>query len=85
MWQKNLKHCPEDPYFIERNLFPNVDFYSGITLSAMGIPKNYFTVMFALARTTGWMAHWLEMFAQPEFRISRPRQRYVGPCPTSDE
>lgn len=68
----------EDPYFIEKKLFPNVDFYSGITLSALGIPTNMFTVIFALARTVGWIAHWSEMFSTPRFRISRPRQLYNG-------
>lgn len=67
----------EDDYFIERKLYPNVDFYSGITLSAMGIPTNMFTVIFALARTTGWMSHWLEM-AESKLRIGRPRQLYIG-------
>lgn len=68
----------EDDYFIERKLYPNVDFYSGITLSAIGIPKNMFTVIFALARTVGWMAHWNEMMSTP-YRLSRPRQLYTGP------
>lgn len=68
----------EDDYFIEKKLFPNVDFYSGITLSALGIPTNMFTVIFALARTIGWVAHWSEMFSTPRFRIGRPRQLYTG-------
>ena len=68
----------EDEYFIEKKLFPNVDFYSGITLSALGIPTNMFTVIFALARTVGWIAHWNEMFSTPRFRIGRPRQLYNG-------
>jgi citrate synthase len=67
----------EDPYFVERKLYPNIDFYSGITLSAIGIPSNMFTVIFALARTTGWMAQWLEMTGEP-MKIGRPRQRYTG-------
>ena len=67
----------EDPYFIEKKLYPNVDFYSGLTLSAIGIPTNMFTVIFALARTVGWMSHWLEMTASP-FKIGRPRQFYTG-------
>lgn len=67
----------EDPYFIERKLYPNVDFYSGITLSAIGIPPNMFTVIFALARTIGWIAHWNEMISSP-YRLSRPRQLYTG-------
>ncbi len=68
----------EDPYFIEKKLYPNVDFYSGITLSAIGIPTNMFTVIFALARTVGWVSHWEEMIADPKRRISRPRQLYIG-------
>jgi citrate synthase len=68
----------EDDYFISRNLYPNVDFYSGITLSAMGIPANMFTVIFALARTTGWVAHWLEMTGG-DYQLGRPRQLYTGP------
>lgn len=67
----------EDPYFIEKKLYPNVDFYSGLTLSAIGIPTNMFTVIFALARTVGWMSHWLEMTAGKS-RIGRPRQLYTG-------
>ena len=68
----------QDDYFKERNLYPNVDFYSGIILSAMGIPLNMFTVIFAMARTVGWVAHWMEMMADPKARIGRPRQLYVG-------
>lgn len=68
----------EDDYFIERNLYPNVDFYSGITLNALGIPSTMFTVIFALARTVGWVAHWQEMIASPDYRIGRPRQLYTG-------
>lgn len=67
----------EDEYFIERKLYPNVDFYSGITLSAIGIPNNMFTVIFALARTTGWVSHWNEMISSP-YNLSRPRQLYTG-------
>lgn len=67
----------EDDYFIEKKLYPNVDFYSGITLSAIGIPTNMFTVIFALARTVGWMSHWMEM-ASSKSRIGRPRQLYTG-------
>jgi citrate synthase len=67
----------EDQYFIDRKLYPNVDFYSGITLSAIGIPANMFTVIFALARTIGWIAHWNEMISSP-YRLSRPRQLYTG-------
>lgn len=68
----------EDEYFIEKKLYPNVDFYSGIILRAMGVPTSMFTVIFALARTVGWIAHWNEMISDPERRISRPRQLYTG-------
>ena len=68
----------EDEYFIERKLYPNVDFYSGIILRALGIPMNMFTVMFAMSRTVGWISHWMEMHEDPEFRIGRPRQIYTG-------
>lgn len=68
----------EDEYFIEKKLYPNVDFYSGITLSAMGIPTSMFTVIFSLARTVGWISHWNEMIGNPGHRISRPRQLYTG-------
>jgi citrate synthase len=68
-----------DPYFIERKLYPNVDFYSGITLSAMGFPSEMFTVLFALARTVGWIAQWKEMIEDKSQKIGRPRQIYTGP------
>ncbi|MFN4069931.1 MAG: citrate synthase, partial [Brevundimonas aurantiaca] len=68
-----------DEYFTSRKLFPNVDFYSGITLSAMGFPTTMFTVLFALARTVGWIAQWQEMMADPSQKIGRPRQLYTGP------
>ena len=68
-----------DEYFIERKLFPNVDFYSGITLSAMGFPTTMFTVLFSLARTVGWIAQWQEMMEDPSQKIGRPRQLYTGP------
>lgn len=68
----------EDEYFVQRRLYPNVDFYTGIMLRAMGIPTPMFTVLFALARTTGWVAQWAEMVEQKGFRISRPRQIYTG-------
>jgi citrate synthase len=68
----------EDDYFKERKLYPNVDFYSGIMMRAMGIPINMFTVIFAMARTVGWIAQWMEMMDDPEQRIGRPRQLYVG-------
>ena len=67
----------EDPYFVERKLYPNVDFYSGIILRAIGIPLNMFTAIFALGRTVGWLAHWGEMISQNS-KIGRPRQRYTG-------
>ncbi|MEN8258798.1 MAG: citrate synthase [Thermodesulfobacteriota bacterium] len=69
----------KDEYFIERNLYPNVDFYSGIIYRAIGIPQNMFTVMFALGRLPGWISHWTEMWSDPNWRIGRPRQVYVGP------
>jgi citrate synthase len=68
----------EDDYFIEKKLYPNVDFYSGIVLHALGIPTNLFTAMFAMGRTVGWIAHWDEMIADPEQKIGRPRQLYTG-------
>lgn len=68
----------EDDYFIERKLYPNVDFYSGIILRAMGIPSNMFTVIFAMARTIGWISHWNEMVSAGNVKIGRPRQLYVG-------
>ncbi len=69
----------QDDYFIEKKLYPNIDFYSGITLRAMGFPDDMFTVLFAVARTVGWIAQWKEMIEDPEQRIGRPRQLYVGP------
>jgi|TARA_R110002126_G_scaffold13118_3_gene56540 citrate synthase len=68
----------EDPYFAERKLFPNVDFYSGIILKAMGFPEEMFTVLFALSRTVGWISQWKEMIEEPSHRIGRPRQLYTG-------
>ncbi len=68
----------KDEYFIERKLYPNVDFYSGIIYRALGIPNSMFTVMFAIARTVGWVAHWMEMMDDPQQRIGRPRQVYTG-------
>ena len=68
----------EDPYFVERKLFPNVDFYSGIILKAMGFPEEMFTVLFAVARTVGWVSQWTEMIEEPSHRIGRPRQLYTG-------
>lgn len=72
-----------DDYFIERKLYPNVDFYSGIIYKAIGIPKDMFTVMFALGRLPGWIAHWKEMWDDENWRIGRPRQIYVGPVTRS--
>ena len=68
-----------DPYFVEKKLFPNVDFYSGVILSAIGFPTEMFTVLFALARTVGWVAQWNEMISDPAQKIGRPRQLYTGP------
>jgi citrate synthase len=69
----------KDEYFVSRRLYPNVDFYSGIIYSALGIPRSMFTVMFAIARTAGWVAHWQEMVSDPNMKIGRPRQLYTGP------
>ncbi len=71
----------EDEYFVEKKLYPNIDFYSGITLRAMGFPVSMFTVLFAVARTVGWIAQWKEMIEDPEQRIGRPRQLYIGKPP----
>jgi citrate synthase len=68
----------EDDYFVQRKLYPNVDFYSGLIYQAMGYPTDYFTVLFAIGRLPGWIAQWEEMLADPEQKISRPRQVYVG-------
>ena len=68
-----------DPYFVDRKLYPNVDFYSGIILKAMGFPVSMFTVLFAVARTVGWVAQWNEMIEDPLQKIGRPRQLYNGP------
>lgn len=73
----------EDPYFVEKKLYPNVDFYSGIILKAMGFPVDMFTVLFALARTVGWVAQWNEMISDPHQKIGRPRQLYTGPAQRS--
>ena len=67
-----------DPYFVEKKLYPNVDFYSGIVLSALGFPTSMFTVLFALARTVGWVSQWNEMLEDNTQRIGRPRQLYTG-------
>ena len=67
-----------DGYFIEKKLYPNIDFYSGITLKALGFPTTMFTVLFAVARTVGWIAQWKEMIEDPQQKIGRPRQLYTG-------
>ena len=72
------KQALEDPYFIEKKLFPNVDFYSGIVMEAMGFPTSMFTPIFALSRTVGWVSQWKEMIADPQDKIGRPRQLYLG-------
>jgi citrate synthase len=68
-----------DDYFIERKLYPNVDYYSGVIYNAIGTPKNMFTAMFAIGRLPGWIAQWTELHADPTFKIGRPRQIYTGP------
>ena len=67
-----------DDYFVQKKLYPNIDFYSGITLSAMGFPTEMFVVLFAVARTSGWIAHWKEIYSDPSNRLNRPRQLYLG-------
>jgi citrate synthase len=74
------EYARKDEYFIEKRLYPNVDFYSGIIYRALGLQTSMFTVMFAIARTVGWVAHWQEMITDPAHRIGRPRQLYVGPA-----
>jgi citrate synthase len=76
------KRALDDEYFTDRKLYPNVDFYSGLIYEALGIPSDMFTVMFAIPRTSGWMAQWLELMNDEEFRIARPRQIYTGPRDT---
>lgn len=76
---KRLEHIAlTDNYFISRKLYPNVDFYSGVIYKAIGFPSEYFTVLFALPRVTGWLAHWNEFIQDPENKIVRPRQVYLG-------
>jgi citrate synthase len=70
----------EDDYFVTRRLYPNVDFYSGLIYQAMGFPLDMFPVLFAIPRTAGWMAQWEEMLTDPEQKIARPRQVYIGPA-----
>jgi citrate synthase len=72
----------KDEYFIKRKLYPNVDFYSGVIYHAIGTPSNLFTALFALGRLPGWIAQWMELHADPSFKISRPRQIYTGPTKT---
>jgi len=67
-----------DDYFVSKKLYPNIDFYSGITLNAIGFPTEMFAVLFAVARTVGWIAHWGEMYSDPENKLNRPRQLYIG-------
>ena len=69
----------QDEYFVSRKLYPNVDFYSGLIYQAMGFPKDFFPVLFAIPRTCGWFAHWEELLRDPEQKIARPRQTYLGP------
>jgi citrate synthase len=76
------KRALDDDYFTSRKLYPNVDFYSGLIYEALGIPTDAFTVMFAIPRTSGWMAQWMEMMEDPELKIARPRQIYTGPRDT---
>ena len=76
--KKLEKIALEDQYFIDKKLYPNVDFYSGLTLNAIGVPSNMFTVIFALSRTVGWIAHWMEMIGSPNHCLARPRQLYTG-------
>jgi citrate synthase len=73
----------KDDYFLSRKLYPNVDFYSGVIYNAIGTPSNLFTALFALGRLPGWIAHWIELHSDPEFRIGRPRQIYIGPTETA--
>ncbi len=72
------KAALSDDYFIKRKLYPNVDFYTGIVYKAIGIPKDMFTVLFAVSRSAGWMSQWCEMMSQQKNKLSRPRQLYVG-------
>jgi len=70
----------KDDYFVEHHLYPNVDFYSGIALRAIGIPTNMFTVLFAIGRLPGWIAQWKESMDDPDWKLCRPRQVYAGPA-----
>ena len=79
--EKIEKVALSDDYFISRKLYPNVDFYSGLILTALKIPKNMFTIIFVIGRTVGWVAQWLELYNDPQKKIARPRQRFIGPTP----
>jgi citrate synthase len=76
--RNSRRRVRKDAYFIDHNLYPNVDFYSGIVLRAIGIPTNMFTVMFAIGRLPGWIAQWKESMDDPKWKICRPRQIYTG-------
>jgi len=73
----------KDDYFVERKLYPNVDFYSGVIYNAIGTPSNMFTALFAIGRLPGWIAQWVELHGDPDFKIGRPRQIYTGPTLSS--
>ena len=75
----NSRTSPNEDYFVKRKLYPNVDFYSGLIYQAMGFPAEMFTVLFAIPRMSGWLAHWQELLNDPAQKISRPRQWYAGP------
>jgi len=68
----------QDEYFIQRKLYPNIDFYSGLILTALKIPKSMFTIIFVIGRSVGWVTQWIELRNDPEMKIARPRQRYIG-------
>ena len=80
---RNIREIEEialnDEYFIKRKLYPNIDFYSGLILQALKIPKEMFAVIFVIGRTPGWIAQWIELKEQPDMKIARPRQHYLGP------
>jgi len=78
--EKIEKVALTDDYFISRNLYPNIDFYSGLILTAMAIPKKMFTIIFVIGRTAGWITQWMELMQDSERKIARPRQRYTGPA-----
>jgi citrate synthase len=76
--QKIEEIALSDPYFIERKLYPNIDFYSGLILTALKIPKSMFTIIFVIGRSVGWITQWIELKNDTEMKITRPRQRYIG-------